>query len=81
MSGVVVFFEYLQAFLWLIYYWFKALFGVLFVEKIKKNVQNETILITGAGLFVCFDLRENSMVSVDLLKRFGTWSRYGQTFC
>jgi len=49
LSGVVVFFEYAQAFLILIYYWIKALGRLLLVPKIRKNVENEIILITGAG--------------------------------
>ncbi len=49
LSGVVVFFEYAQAFLILIYYWIKALGRLLLVPKVRKNVENEIILITGAG--------------------------------
>jgi hypothetical protein len=49
LSGVVVFFEYAQAFLILVYYWIKALGRLLLVPKIRKNVENEIILITGAG--------------------------------
>jgi hypothetical protein len=49
LSGVVVFFEYAQAFLILIYYWIKSLGRLLLVPKIRKNVENEIILITGAG--------------------------------
>ena len=51
MSILVVVFEYVQALLMLVYYWIKALGRILFVQKIKKNVENEIILITGAGLF------------------------------
>lgn len=50
MSGVTVVLEYTQAFLLLIYYWIKALGRLLLVQKIRKNVENEIILITGAGL-------------------------------
>lgn len=49
MSGIVIFFEYFQAVLWLIYYWVKSLFKLLFVQQLRKNVENEIILITGAG--------------------------------
>ncbi|CAF4319548.1 unnamed protein product, partial [Adineta steineri] len=48
-SVVAVVFEYIQAFLILIYYWIKALGSTLFVQKIVKNVENDIILITGAG--------------------------------
>ncbi|CAF3369666.1 unnamed protein product [Rotaria socialis] len=47
--GLVVTFEYTQAFFILIYYWIKALGRVLFVHDVEKNVENETILVTGAG--------------------------------
>jgi hypothetical protein len=50
LSGVVVLFEYAQAFLILIYYWIKALGRLLVVQNLRKNVENEIILITGAGL-------------------------------
>ena len=49
MSGIVVTLEYAQAFLYLIYYWLKALGRILFVSKLNKNVSKEIILITGAG--------------------------------
>jgi len=50
MSGIVVVFEYAQAFLLLVYYWIKALGRLLFVQNTRKNVENEIILVTGAGL-------------------------------
>ncbi len=34
----------------LFYYWIKALIRLLLVQKVKKNVENEIILVTGAGL-------------------------------
>jgi len=49
MSGVVVVLEYAQALLLLVYYWIKALGRLLFVQNIRKNVENEIILVTGAG--------------------------------
>jgi hypothetical protein len=50
MSSVVVVLEYVQAFLLLIYYWIKSLGRILLVQNIQKNVDNEIILVTGAGL-------------------------------
>jgi hypothetical protein len=50
MSGVVVVLEYTQAVFMLFYYWIKALIRLLLVQKVKKNVENEIILVTGAGL-------------------------------
>jgi len=50
MSGVVVVLEYAQALLMLVYYWIKALGRLLLVQNILKNVANEIILVTGAGL-------------------------------
>ena len=50
MSGLVVVLEYAQAFLLLIYYWIKSLGRLLLVQSISKNVENEIILVTGAGL-------------------------------
>jgi hypothetical protein len=50
MSGVFVVLEYAQALLLLIYYWIKSLGRILFVQNIRKNVENEIILVTGAGL-------------------------------
>ena len=47
--GIVIILEYAQAFLLLIYYWVKALGRLLLVQSLRKNVQNEIILITGAG--------------------------------
>jgi len=50
MSSVVVVLEYAQALLMLVYYWIKALGRLLLVQNILKNVENEIILVTGAGL-------------------------------
>jgi hypothetical protein len=50
MSGVVVVLEYAQALLMLVYYWIKALGRLLLVQNLRKNVGNEIILVTGAGL-------------------------------
>jgi hypothetical protein len=50
MSGVSVVFEYAQALLMLIYYWIKALGRILLVQNLRKSVENDVILITGAGL-------------------------------
>jgi hypothetical protein len=50
MPPVSVVFEYAQAFLLLIYYWIKALGRILLVQNLRKNVENDIILITGAGL-------------------------------
>ena len=50
MSALVVTLEYLQATFILIYYWLKSLGRLIFVQPTEKSVQNETILITGAGL-------------------------------
>jgi hypothetical protein len=51
MSGVVVVLEYAQALLMLVYYWIKALGRLLLVQNSRKNVGNEIILVTGAGLY------------------------------
>jgi hypothetical protein len=73
MSGVVVILEYAQALLLLVYYWIKALGRLLIVQNIQKNVENEIILVTGAGLF--------NKTYVDFFNdflfffRFWTWSR------
>lgn len=48
-SGFTVTLEYAQAFLMLIYYWFKALGRLLLVQKTVKSVENDIILVTGAG--------------------------------
>ncbi|CAF0968960.1 unnamed protein product [Rotaria sordida] len=48
-TGVIVTWEYIQAFFMLIYYWIKALLCILFVQNLRKSVRNEIILITGAG--------------------------------
>lgn len=49
-SCVAVTFEYAQAVFLLIYYWLKALLRLVFVKPGLKDVRNEIILVTGAGL-------------------------------
>ena len=49
-SNVGVFFEIVQAFFLIIYYWIKALGRVLLVQSLRKSVHNEIILVTGAGI-------------------------------
>ena len=48
-SGITVVFEYTQAVLLLVYYRIKLLGRILLVQKIVKNVENDIILVTGAG--------------------------------
>ena len=48
-EGITVVFEYTQAVLLLVYYWIKSLGRILLVQKIVKNVENDIILVTGAG--------------------------------
>ncbi|CAF0837210.1 unnamed protein product [Rotaria sp. Silwood1] len=48
-SAIVVTLEYAQAFLFLVYYWIKALLRTLFVQNVPKSVRGEIILVTGAG--------------------------------
>ena len=52
LSGVAVVLEYAQAFLMLFYYWIKALGRILLVQNVVKNVENDIILVTGAGLLI-----------------------------
>lgn len=47
-NGFLVFLEYAQALLILIFYWLRALV-FLFIKPERKSVRNEIILITGAG--------------------------------
>lgn len=48
-NNLFVVLEYAQAFMVLIYYWFRTLFVTLFVRTAPKSVENEIVLITGAG--------------------------------
>lgn len=50
-TGVLVFFEYAQAFLLLIYYWIKSLARLLLVQPVRKNISKDIVLVTGAGEF------------------------------
>ena len=51
-TGVLVCFEYAQAFLLLIYYWLKSLARLLLVKPVRKNITKEIVLVTGAGEFL-----------------------------
>ena len=72
----LLFFEYAQALLLLIYYWIKSLARLLFVTPVRKNISREIILVTGAG-----ECRRDwrGVLTVVVRLRFGFGSRGFQT--